>query len=132
MLNDPDEHTLRAIGLLYLVCAHGSDDDLHEAERDTIVHKIEGRIVSSTEETVAESVRNAVQLYKAQPNAAAIASAVHEAAAWLATRLSLPDRKQVVEDLADVARADGVVSSPERDFILDASRTFGVDTPTLP
>ncbi len=126
MLADADEETLRAIGLLYLVCTHGVDADLHEDERDLIVAKVSGRIVAATERRVYDAVRSAVIEYRQYGGRDAIARHVEQRSAWLAQRMQRSDLEQVVRDLEDMASADGAISDAERWFIDIVKHHFGL------
>jgi uncharacterized tellurite resistance protein B-like protein len=129
MLNDPDPQTLDAIGLLFLVCSHGVDATLEERERDLIVHKIAGRLAATTEQTVYEAVRRAVAVYKDPATQADLAAKVRVTAAVLASTLAQPDRQQLLADLAEVAQADGRLTEPERNFVVEVARAFGLPEP---
>jgi hypothetical protein len=126
MLDNPDENTLRDIGLLYLACAHAIDKDLTEAERDLIVHKMEGRLVAATEHRVFKAVLAAVGAYRTHEKAGTLSSRVHEIAVALAGLMDPTDLRTLLDDLVEMARSDGVLCQPEQAFLDDVSRTFGI------
>jgi uncharacterized tellurite resistance protein B-like protein len=130
MISDPDANTLRGIGLLYLACTHAMDGDLSETERDLIVHKIEGRLVAASERTVYDAVRAALVSYREQ-DASNLGQTVHAVAEQLRGLLTPEDAAVLLEDLVEMARTDGVVSSPEREFISDVADTLSVPKPAL-
>lgn len=129
MLRDPDQSTLREIGLLYLACTHGVDDELHEKERDLIVAKLEGRIVPATEHRVLEAVRASVAVYKQHRRAQTLQAEVERAAGHLVTRLKSGDLQTILGDLVQLARADGTVTHPEHELVGVVAREFGLARP---
>lgn len=129
MLTNPDPQTLDAIGLLFLVCSHGVDAALEEPERDLIVHKVAGRLAAVTERTVYEAVRRALVAYKDPAAQADLRAKARETAAALAAVMSEPDRRVLLLDLAEVARADGVLTDPERSFVAEVAHVFGLPSP---
>jgi hypothetical protein len=131
MLRNAEPGTLRDIGLLYLACTHGVDEELHENERDLIVSKIHGRIVVATERTVFEAVREAVALYQKRREPALLEGEVQRAATDLATQMTPDDLQLIVDDLVELARADGQVSFPEREFITLVAEAFGRPLPSM-
>jgi tellurite resistance protein len=126
MLQDPDAQTLDAIGFLFLACSHGVDASLEERERDLIVHKMSGRLVSATETTVYEAVRRALALYKDPQTQADVDARVRVTATMLASALVKADQEQLLADLTEVAESDGVMSVPERNFVTTVAQAFGV------
>lgn len=131
MLTNPDEQTLRGIGLLYLACTHAMDGELTEQERDLIVHKIEGRLVSADERAVYGAVREAVAAYGQHKGEHELGAKVHDVAVDLAAKMDPADLAVIVADLVDMARTDGAVTSPEREFISDVAQSFQVATPDM-
>jgi uncharacterized tellurite resistance protein B-like protein len=129
MLQDPDPQTLDAIGLLFLVCSHGADATLEEPERDLIVHKVAGRLAAVTEQTVYEAVRRSLVIYKDPATQADLPAKVRVTAAMLAATMAEPDRQQLLADLCEVAQADGRLTEPERNFVAEVARAFGLPEP---
>jgi uncharacterized tellurite resistance protein B-like protein len=129
MLTNPDPETLDAIGLLFLVCSHGVDAQLEEPERDLIVHKVAGRLAAVTERTVYEAVRRALVIYKDPASQADLGAKVRATAAMLATAMAEAERRILLQDLAEVACADGVLTEPERSFVGEVARAFGLPSP---
>jgi tellurite resistance protein len=129
MLQNPDPQTLDAIGLLFLVCSHGVDATLEEPERDLIAGKVAGRLAAVTERTVYEAVRRALVIYKDPTTQADLPAKIRVTAAMLASAMSKPDQQQLLQDLCDVAQADGAVSDPERQFVTEVARAFGLPVP---
>jgi uncharacterized tellurite resistance protein B-like protein len=126
MLTNPEPETLDAIGLLFLVCSHGVDATLEEPERDLIVHKVAGRLAAVTERSVYEAVRRAVVIYKSPAVQADLGAKVRATAAMLASAMAEPQQRMLLQDLAEVALADGVMTEPERSFVAEVARAFGL------
>jgi uncharacterized tellurite resistance protein B-like protein len=113
---------LHDLALLYLGLAQGADDELDPSETKEVAaclrrwqpdkdpalidHVIRDVSLSFEEEATTEEVRAAVES--------------------LGERLSEDLRQEILDDLAEIARADGLVLQQEKDFVEQIATTWGV------
>ncbi|ARA91850.1 MAG: hypothetical protein D6685_00160 [Bacteroidetes bacterium] len=106
---------LRQLAYLYLVLAHGSDDYLTSAELDVIVERLGARRPDLDPAEVQDIVTEALAAYldAEEPHRPAL-----EAVIALRDHLTPAQRRAVLEDLVQIARADGLVLDDERALLL--------------
>jgi len=113
---------LHDLALLYLSLAQGADDELDPSETKEVAaclrrwqpdkdpalidHVIRDVSLSFEEEATTEEVRAAVES--------------------LGENLSQELRQEILDDLAEIARADGLVLRQEKDFVQQIATTWGV------
>ncbi len=126
-LADAELATFEAVLLLYLACAKLTDGDLDPREAETIVTRARAQ-VPELAPSYADKVLATVAVEFAQlPDIDTRLRRVVLAAERVAEGLSDEAQRAVIEDLIEIADADGETSSAERDFVLAAAKTFGIE-----
>lgn len=126
-LADAELATFEAVLLLYLACAKLTDGDLDPREAETIVKRARAQ-VPELAPSYADKVLATVAVEFAQlPDIDTRLRRVVLAAERVAEGLSDEAQRAVIEDLIEIADADGETSSAERDFVLAAAKTFGIE-----
>jgi uncharacterized tellurite resistance protein B-like protein len=116
------QHLLRDLALIYLTLAHGTDEDLTDDEVDTIAGELHEWQEEMRQESVLSAIKGALALYERedaldQVNAAI--KGVHE-------RLSEEDRQLILDDLVEIAMADGRYMHEESTFIGELADAWDV------
>ena len=116
------QHLLRDLALIYLTLAHGTDEDLTDDEVDTIADELHEWQEEMRQESVLSAIKGALALYERedaldQVNAAI--QGVHE-------RLSEEDRQLILDDLVEIAMADGRYMHEESTFIGELADAWDV------
>lgn len=113
----PPEHA-SSLALLFMALAYGTDHDLHEAERSTMIDLVRRWI---GEPDHAEGIVDAA--FVAVRSRPALAD-LEQRADVLRPVLSRDLRREVLSDLAMIARADGVLSIEEVEFVQQLRRLW--------
>jgi hypothetical protein len=104
---------LHDMALLYLGLAHGTDADLDPSETSTIAAKLRTWQPNRDPALIDHVIREATLTYLNGANR----DRLREAVQVLKGALTEPVLKQILTDLADIARADGEIVHEERQFI---------------
>lgn len=116
--------TLHDLGLLYLALTHGADAQLVESEKAEMAHKLGEWSRETGEGPGIEDVMHEVMLaYMSDTSDHMIESAVMS----VAQSMPKPLRIAVLNDLADMASADGQVVAGEVTFIQQLAQAWGVE-----
>lgn len=110
------------LALIYVTLAHSTDDDLSDSEVDAIVAKLHEWMPSATEKEVLHVVRDALTVYAQGRDQRSFTESVE------ALRDSVPSHQRgvLLEDLRDVAAADGGTSEGEERLIDRLARAWGL------
>lgn len=115
--------TLHDLALLYLFLAHGADAEIDPAERDTIVRRLGAWQEESDDDHILHTLDEVMLTYVGP----------HSQDLLNAAMVSLKDamepglRVAILNDLADVASADGVLRPGEISFIQQLAYYWEVD-----
>ncbi len=109
----PNWSILHDISMVYLIFAHSTDSELSKPEIETIVARLQDWQPRLSPEEVQEIVREALQFYAGGPEAAALQQSVEA----IRDRLPLMQRIALLDDLAEIAEADGSFKDQERELI---------------
>lgn len=120
--NNQDRHILRDLALIYIALAHSTDQDLDDAEVDTIGRRLHAWQTEATSETVLGAIREALEAYVDGGGAAGVDRAVEQ----IRNTLSVDLRQRIVDDLVEVAMADDKFLSEESTFIEQLTKAWGV------
>jgi uncharacterized tellurite resistance protein B-like protein len=101
------------LAFIYLLLAHGTDDELSETEVRLIHRKLREWQPALGERDVGEVLVDAAARYKSRPNEQALAEAVRAVKA----ALPQPQRMAALNDLVQIANADGFFLDDEEDMI---------------
>ena len=119
-----DPAAVHALAVLAFALAHGADRNLTPAELSEITDRLHVRCEGWTYADVHMAVMEALGAYSAGRGA-------EEAASRIVAALPEDARHRALADLADVARADGVVLPEERAFVLRLAERWRVAPPEL-
>lgn len=126
-LADAELATFEAVLVLYLACAKLTDGDLDPGEAKTIVERARARVPELTpsyaDSVVAEVAKDLAELPDTQTRLRRVVLSAER----IAEGLSAEQQRAVVQDLIEISEADGHTSAEERDFVVAAARTFGVE-----
>lgn len=106
---------LHDLALLYLGLAHGADEDLDPQETMEIAAKLRRWQPDKDPALIDHVIREATLTYLNGAND----QRLHEAVHVLGGQLSKNLLKAILDDLVDIARADGTVVPGEQSFITD-------------
>lgn len=113
---------LQDLALLYLGLAQGVDDDLDSAEKREVAARLRHWQPDKDPALIDHVMRDVSLTYEEE----ASTQQVREAVDSLGENLSESLRRQILADLADIARADGLVLQEEKNFIQHIANTWGV------
>lgn len=116
--------TLHDLGLIYLALAHGADADLVQPEKREMALKLHEWNVDVDDGPAVDEVMHEVMLtYMSDKSDHMIESAVLS----VAQSMPKPLRIAILNDLADMASADGQVIASEVTFIQHLAQAWGVE-----
>ena len=111
---------LHDLAFMYLVMAHATDRELTTEEVDTILQKLEDWQPNMTRGRILRIIDAAVERYAQVP----APSALDEAIASVKEHLSRPQLLDVLEDLRQIADADGKVLESEEELLAHLRRSW--------
>ena len=114
---------LHHLAFIYLVLAHAPDSDFSAEERRLILNKLHQWEPRLDEDAVQDVLDRAIQRYAQGPNAAMLTVSVE------AVKLKLPaaQRQAALNDLVQIANADGVFLDSEEDLLNDLRTAWDLD-----
>lgn len=114
---------LHDLALLYLGLAHGADEDLDPSETREIAAKLRRWQPDKDPALIDHVIREATLTYLNGTKESRLLEAVHV----LKDQLSEGLRESILDDLSDIARADGTVVRAERRFIDQIAEAWELD-----
>jgi len=118
--NWTDYHDL---ALIFLSCMHDPDGSGDPGEADTVASVLRERASNLSSEGVRRVVNDATLVYFSQTGQDMVSAAV----ASLPGRFSKPELLDVLQDLATIVSADGLVYPEEVSFISRIAEAWGLD-----
>ena len=115
-------HTLHDLALLYLGLAKGADEELDPSETKEMALKLRRWQPQRDPALIDHVIREAMMTYLNDPTD----ERLQEAAENLTDAFSDNLRQSILQDLADIARADGRVISGETSYIQNLAETWDV------
>ncbi len=111
--NPPSWGFLHHLAFLYLVLAHGTDNELSEREISVMHARLKEWQRDLSEEQIRSVFASAMNRYSQGPDEAALSASIH------AVKASLPETKRMaaLHDLVQIANADGFFLDDEEDLI---------------
>ena len=109
-----DREALFEFAFLALALAHGVDDHLSAFELESLSDRLYRHHPGWSQPEVEAVVQDALRTYAAAPDRWARA---RQACLRLGQTFSQPERQQALDDLLQIARADGVMHEAERQFV---------------
>lgn len=126
MADDQRFDVMRDLALLYLIMAHGTDDYLSDTELTVITDRLHARTPGDDRADVQDVVMEALAVYMdAQEPMKPFTAAMYS----LREQLEPAERHEMLNDLADIARADGVVLKNERGLLRALAECWEVERP---
>ncbi len=126
----PEERAaLYEFALLALSLAHGIDDHLSAFELESLSDRLYRHHPGWTQREVHDVVQDALHTYTAAPDRWERA---RQACVRLAQTLGPSGRQQALDDLLQIARADGLVLEAEKQFVAKIASFWHAAAPHLP
>ena len=120
-----DRSRLHCLALLYLRMAHQSDDYLSDSELESVTLKLAARSLSGDLLDIQQIVMESLQEYLHAAEANSLAGA---AADELNGVLTTEEKRDILDDLREIAEADGVLLKHEREMLRELAGTWGIET----
>ncbi|HMB91987.1 MAG TPA: TerB family tellurite resistance protein [Rhodothermales bacterium] len=117
--------TLHDVAFLYLFLAAEADGTLDEAEEEAIVALLRRRVPSHPEPDIRRVVAEA-DMDRQQPNGRNVRSVIE---GLKYAQMNDAQRSAMLDDLVQVAHADGTIHRGETGFIRSLARTWDIDLP---
>ncbi|MBT8400887.1 MAG: TerB family tellurite resistance protein [Rhodothermia bacterium] len=117
-----DWNLLHDLGLLYIVLAHSSDNELSDSEIAAMVERLSQWQPELNESQIRDILRESLQFYSKGPGVEEIRKSVSS----LKQALPYLQRVAVLDDMIYIAESDGVVSDSEQEIMSSLSQAFGV------
>lgn len=128
MENAPlDQEGLQNLALIYLALAHSTDQELEDVEVDAIAEHLRSWQSASTR-TLVGTIKDALDLYVREDADVRVRTAVKA----MHDRLPVERRQAILNDLMDIAIADGKFLYEESSFINDLAHAWDVHLPERP
>ncbi len=106
-------NVLHHLALIYLILAHGTDNELSEQERNVMLRKLMEWEPGYSEDEIREILKTALDQYEQGISEEQFSASIH------AVRKDMPANKRMaaLNDLVKIANADGVFLDREEDLI---------------
>lgn len=114
---------LQDLALLYLGLAQGADDDFDSSEKREVAARLRHWQPDKDPALIDHVMRDVSMSYEEEASTQEVRAAVDS----LGESLSEPLRQEILDDLTDIARADGFVLQEEKNFIKHIADTWGVN-----
>ena len=111
------------LALIYLALTHGADAELDVSEINAMSTKLRQWSAGSNSDGVEKIMREVMLVYVGSSGDQMLEASI----ATVADEMSKPSRIAILNDLADIATADGTIVMGEIDFIQQLARDWGVD-----
>jgi uncharacterized tellurite resistance protein B-like protein len=115
---------LQDLAILYLGLAKGADDDLDPAETKEVAARLRRWQPDKDPALIDHVIRDVTLSYEEE----ASTEEVHAAVDSLGEKLSESLRVKILDDLSDIARADGLVLKEEKNFVEHIASSWGVSS----
>lgn len=117
--------SLTALAFLYLTFGHSTDGTLTLDEMRTLAGRLTKRVPDADLAAIGEVIKAAVDEYKGLPTTGEKLGRAREHTTALAANASDDDVRAVLDDLREIAGADGHISPEEEKFIADVAAALG-------
>ena len=121
-VQDDRSHLLRDLALIYLTLAHGTDEDLNDAEVDTIAEVLRVWQDETQQETRLSAIKDALARYERDD----ALDQVNKAIRRVGEAVPEARREQILDDLVEIALADGQFLHAESTFIGELAEAWEV------
>lgn len=114
---------LHDMGLMYVVVAHSTDNDLSEAEISAMIERLLQWQPDHSEDDVRNLLHEVLQYYAAGPEESELKRAV----ASISESLPMLQRLALLDDLVYIAEADDALTTAERDMIFNLAEAWNLN-----
>ncbi|MCA9718833.1 MAG: TerB family tellurite resistance protein [Myxococcales bacterium] len=125
----PDTEIPRLLSFLFLAFCTVTDGDLAPEELEVMAGRIKRWIPDGAHTHIVEFVEQAAALYDAHESDRSVWSSASDFARLLRGRITQAQRRDVIEDLIVIAKADGVIVAGEIEFIEHIMRLLAIKAP---
>ncbi len=127
MESERPKRILRDLALIYIALAHGTDENLDDAEMSIIARRLQDVQAGVSQGTVLRAVKDALDDYMHQDTSQCLEQAVER------IRTSVPQslRRRIVHDLTEIGKADDKFLFAEAQFIGDLVEAWKVNLTDL-
>ena len=119
----PEWTTAHDLALIYLALTHGADADLDSAEMDAMAIKLKSWNDAFDVERIRKVMNEVMLVYMSGSGEQMLETAI----ASVGETMSKPRRIAVLNDLADIASADGMIVMGEVNFIQQLAKEWDVE-----
>src|SRR5690554_5036719 len=119
----PDWTVTHDLALIYLALTHGADEELDSSEVDAMARKLSEWGQDVEIDRIKTIMREVMLVYMGSTGEQMLETAI----ASVRETTPKPTRIAILNDLADIASADGTIVMGEVDFIQQLARDWGVD-----
>lgn len=119
----PEWTVTHDLALIYLALTHGADEELDSSEVDAMARKLREWHDDFDVDRIKSIMREVMLVYMGSSGEQMLEAAI----ASVGESTPKPTRIAILNDLADIASADGTIVMGEVDFIQQLARDWGVD-----
>ncbi len=119
----PEWTVTHDLALIYLALTHGADEELDSSEVDAMSRKLGDWRENVELDRIKSIMREVMLVYMGSTGEQMLETAI----ASVRESTPKPTRIAILNDLADIASADGTIVMGEVDFIQQLARDWGVD-----
>lgn len=119
----PEWTVAHDLALIYLALTHGADEELDPSEVDAMSRKLAKWHEEFSVDGIRRIMSEVMLVYMGSSGDQMLETSI----ASVADSMSKPSRIAILNDLADIATADGTIVMGEVDFIQQLARDWGVD-----
>lgn len=119
----PEWTVTHDLALIYLALTHGADEELDSTEVDAMSRKLSEWRENVQLDRIKSIMREVMLVYMGSTGEQMLEAAI----ASVGESTPKPTRIAILNDLADIASADGTIVMGEVDFIQQLARDWGVD-----
>lgn len=119
----PEWTVTHDLALIYLALTHGADEELDSSEVDAMSRKLSEWRENVELDRIKSIMREVMLVYMGSTGEQMLEAAI----ASVGESTPKPTRIAILNDLADIASADGTIVMGEVDFIQQLARDWGVD-----
>lgn len=120
-----DRESLKSLAFLYLTFGHSTDGVLSMDEMRALAARLQHRVPDADLDQVAEVIKSAVNEYKKLPSMQAKLARAAERTEALRHAATAQEVQAVLDDLREIAGADGHISPEEEAFIVQVAAALG-------
>ena len=116
-----ERESLKSLAFLYLTFGHSTDGALSIDEMRALASRLQQRAPEADLDRVAEVIKSAVNEYKTLPTMSEKLARAQEHTSTLRAQATADEVQGVLDDLRQIAGADGNISPEEEKFIADVA-----------